>query len=465
MKIKKAIPICVVSILILALLTVFSGCTKQQQTPSTEASEVSTTETGTKGAEPEIPSVPVVEVSFGHEPYMDHTQLIIALDKGWTKDVGVKILPDPNGKVIPAENCIPVFASGEVDVISASVPLFLGGSKQMPKFKFFFGATIFQGYAIMAQPDAGYKSVQEFVLEGMAPDAALKAAVEQMRGKKFAYPAEAAVKGFIDLSLKKGGLTLKDTESVVAEDSKTTAMMIAKRADFQVGGVPSRLTLESEGFKPIITSADLAQNAKASPDSEELRAIFLDGWVASDDYIADNYDTVLRMASIGWRINQTINEKPQDVIKTHLNFLNSKAGTNLSEATGNVIYTSLCPFITFKDQAKWFDDNNAISDNNIIGSYIKMWEEKGYFKAGEVKPSDFSIASKVYADMTQYKADTDAALVKAKALISDAKSAGKDLVKATEMVTKAEFYYGIFDFLDSSRFAKAAVTWAEYEAK
>jgi hypothetical protein len=45
------------------------------------------------------------------------------------------------------------------------------------------------------------------------------------------------------------------------------------QADFQVGGVPSRIVLEREGFKPIIMSNDLASAAKPSADSEELATI------------------------------------------------------------------------------------------------------------------------------------------------------------------------------------------------
>jgi hypothetical protein len=74
-------------------------------------------------------------------------------------------------------------------------------------------------------------------------------------------------------------------------------MMISGDLDFEVGGVPAHLTLQSKGFKPIVTSADLASSAKPSADSEELLAVFHDGWGASDKWIKDHYDTVLRLLS------------------------------------------------------------------------------------------------------------------------------------------------------------------------
>jgi hypothetical protein len=85
-------------------------------------------------------------------------------------------------------------------------------------------------------------------------------------------------------------------------------MMVAGDLDFEVGGVPAHLTLQSKGFKPIITSADLASSAKPSTDSEELEAVFHDGWGALDKWIKANHETMLRISSVGWRINQFIHD-------------------------------------------------------------------------------------------------------------------------------------------------------------
>ena len=75
-------------------------------------------------------------MTFGHEPYGDHTQASIGVKMGWFNDVGINLVD--GGKVIANENTIPVFASGQVDVMSGSVPLFLGATRQLPGFKYFF---------------------------------------------------------------------------------------------------------------------------------------------------------------------------------------------------------------------------------------------------------------------------------------------------------------------------------------
>ena len=307
------------------------------------------------GKEPEIPQV---QVRYAHLPYFDHSQAIIGLKQGWFKELGITYVPNDIGIVVTAEDAPAVFASGRLDVMSSPIGLMLPAAKTLPPFKMFFYGDIFQGYAIMSQPDEHDKSFQEFLHEGKTPDEAFKLTMAQLKGKRFAFPTEAAIKGFIDIALRKGGMTLSDVDAVGAPgDPANVALMQAKRADFQVGGVPSRMTLQIAGFKPILTSGDLAAYATASADSEELRAVFHDGWIATDAWINNNYDTVLRIASVGFRINQFIHDHPDEAAAIHTPFLNSIAGTHFENSVAKVAYDSLDPFWTFDQQAGWILDD------------------------------------------------------------------------------------------------------------
>jgi ABC-type nitrate/sulfonate/bicarbonate transport system substrate-binding protein len=409
-------------------------------------------------AAPAVPEIPHVDVRFGHEPYGDHTQASIGIKQGWFDQVGINIVD--GGKVISSENAIPVFASGQVDVISASVPLFLGAVRQLPPFKGFFYGDMFQGYALMAQPDKGYKSVEEFMASGASREQAIKEAVQQMRGKRFGYPAEMAIKGFINLALQRGGLSLNDVKGVVAEDSRTAAMMISGDLDFEVGGVPAHLTLQSKGFKPIITSFDLAASAKPSADSEELRAVFHDGWVSSDKWIKDHYDAILRLSSVGWRINQFIHDHEDEAMEIHIPFLNKAAGTNFDKNTFRVVYHSLDPFLTFAQQNDWFNnDSTPMNEKYVLGSHIRSYEEKGFFKPGEFKPADFSIAAKVYNEMVAHKQAAEKQIKEGQGLVGDSTP------KAKELLDEANKQYGAFNFYDADRFSKAAIEWTQFEKK
>lgn len=406
------------------------------------------------------PTIPHANVTFGHEPYLDHTQAIIALKKNWFSDVGITIQPKPYGKIISSDNAVPVLGAGTVDVESGSAPLFLPAKPHLPPFKCFVYGDLFQGYAIMAQPSGHYKSVDELVKTGMPRAAAIHEVIQQMKGKRFAFPPEAAIKGFINLALSSGGLTLSDVKSIVADDSKTSAMMIGGQADFQVGGVPSHLTLQTKGFKPIITSFDLAVSAKPTANSPQLQAVFYDGWCALDKWINANHDTMLRMASVLFRISAFQNSHRSEALAIHVPFLNSVAGTDFSPATAIVVYTTLDPFLTFAQERRVFlDPKYPLNEQYVTGAAIKLWEDKGLFPRGSVKVGDVSIASNVYREMLslQYRALSDAAAAR-KALQG---KTGASATQARTLLTRSSFYLGTYDYLDASRFAAAALAAAQ----
>ncbi len=395
------------------------------------------------------PAIPEVTIRFAHEPYFDHTNAIIGLQQGWFEEVGITFEPDNQGIVVGGDKALSVFASGRLDVMSGSAQLLMPAVARLPKFKMFFYSDIFQGYAILAQPNGNYKSFAEFVQEGKAPDEAFGAAMAQMKGKTFAYPPEAAIKGFIDLALSKGAVSLDDMKTNVAEDSANVSLMQAGRADFQVGGVPSRLTLESAGFKPILTSADLAQYAKASADSVELRAVFHDGWLATDEWLADNHDTALRLAGVGFRINQFINDQPDAAMAIHTPFLNSVAGTDFDNSIASVVYQSLDPFVPFDGQAAWhLDKSSPLNAEYVIGSAIKLYEEQGVFKPGQFTWKDFTAADGIYQELIDYRDKADA-LIKA----LDAKGVSGP---AADLLDQAKHHFEIYNYLDAFRFAEAA---------
>ena len=394
--------------------------------------------------------IPEASVRFAQFPYFDHSQSIIGIHHGWYNEVGITLDPEPHGIVVQASEASAVMASGRVDVMSASAQLFLPAAKTLPPYKVFFYADIFQGYAVMAQPDSDAKSFQEFLAEGMSADDAFMATMGQLRGKRFAFPTEAAIKGFINLAIQKGGMTLADVDAVGApDDPANVALMQAGRADFQVGGVPSRMTLQIAGFKPILTSGDIAAYAGPSAESVELRAVFHDGWVASDEWINANYDTVLRLASVGFRINQYINDSPDMAAAIHTPFLNSVAGTSFANEVANVAYSSLDPFWTFDAQHGWIiDKENPLNAEYVIGSAIKIYEEQELFAKGEFAWDDFTIAHKVYNDLLDYKGRAEALL---------AKLDGMELSEDAAMLRdKAKQMHAAFNFLDAFRLADAA---------
>ena len=409
-------------------------------------------------AEPMIEEVTVNAVLL---PYFDHSQASIGLAKGYFKDVGITFAPDGQGMMLSsADQSVPVMAAGNHEIMSFVPQGLMPAVASLPKTLQFTIGDLFLGYALMAQPDAGYKTFTEYVAEGASAEDAFRMTVEQMRGKRFAFPAEAAIKGFIDLSLSKAGLTLEDMETTVAPDANTTRLMQAGRADFQVGGVPSRLTLEVAGFLPILTSGDLAGNAAPSADSEELRAVVYGGWHATEEWINDNRDIALRLASVSFRINQLINDDPVAALEIHVPFLNSAAGTTFDVDTGRVVYSSLDPFLTFEMQKDIFDNpDNSLSVEYVVGSAVNLHEELGTWAEGEYTWEDFVVAHDIYHEMEALKAETESTIAEVKAALEGLDDEKRGMVE--QWVAKAEEHYGYFNYLDSAAFAKHALALAD----
>lgn len=419
------------------LAVVTSGCSAQANPPRQ----------ANKGG------IPQVTVRFGNEPYFDHSQASIGVHEGFFKDVGITLAPAPNGATVNSGDVTSIFASNTYDVLSGSAQILLPAAGTLPPFKIFSLADLFQGYSIMAQPDAGYKSVAEFQKSGLSHGDAVAAAVRQLKGKRFAYPPDAAIKGFINQALSSGGLTVGDTQSNVTDESQTVQAMRSKAADFQVGGVPSHLTLQSDGFKSIVTSGDIAKAAKPSVDSAALTAVFNDGWIATDDWLKSNHDTALRMASVSLRINQMIHDSPDKALAIQLPFVNSIAGTKFDAKTGQVAYDTLDPFLTFKDLNATFNDAaSPLNEKYVLGAAIKQAEGNGALPKGKYSASSFSVAAKIYNELVSLKAKSEADIATVQKAIDTGKAT--DVAAAKAAVKQASTYDNEFDFLDGSRAAE-----------
>lgn len=420
----------IASILSMILVLSLIGCGSKGQEGSKELVE-----------ETEIPKV---TVKMGLAPYADHTDSSIAIEKGWFKDVGINL----DWSVAEPDKFIGMLSAGTVDILTGCESNFIPALDKL-ETKAFVLNDAFMGYAIMAQPDSKAKSYSEFVEEGMTPDEAIKETMQQLNGKKFAYPSESGIKGFIDMCFKKGEMSTEDVENLVQEDTNSVVLMLNKEADFQTGGVPSRTTLESKGFKPILTSMDLVNTVEASADSEELRSIVHGSWNCTKEFADKNHDTLLRMASVKFRVNQFIKDNPDEASQIHAGFLNKIAGTEMTTDEIKVSYNTLSPFYTFDEQYSWFyDENDPLYWSYISDSLIKMYEEEGVLKEGEHQASDFMMAQDIYAELLEYKATAEENL-------TQLKNAEGDALKLRD---EAQKQFDNFNYLDAARLSEAALS-------
>lgn len=243
-------------------------------------------------------------------------------------------------------------------------------------------------------------------------------------------------------------MTLDDVENEVIDDSNGVALMLAGRADFKVGGVPAAATLSSKGFVPILSAKDIVETAEPTADSKEVRSILHNGWTATEKWAEENHDTVLRLASVCYRLNEYVNDNPEDAAKIHVNYVNQLAGTEFTEEEVQGLYKTSIPLYSWDMQEPWFEDKeDPLYWEYEIGSTIKMYEEEGLFKSGEYSPSDIVSAGRIFAELKELRAQADKNLEK----LDGAEGT------ALELKEKAEHQYSIFNYLDAKNFSEQAL--------
>jgi hypothetical protein len=95
----------------------------------------------------------------------------------------------------------------------------------------------------------------------------------------------------------------------------------------------------------------------------------------------------------------------------------------------------------------------------VVGSHIRGFEQKGFFKPDEFKVEAFSIPAKVYNEMVAHKKAAENQIKEAQGLVGDTTP------KAKELLEEASKQYSAFDFYDADRFSSAAIEWARFEKK
>jgi hypothetical protein len=183
-------------------------------------------------------------------------------------------------------------------------------------------------------------------------------------------------------------------------------------------------------------------------DSPLESLVFNNGWAATADYINENQTTMLRFASVVYRIFAEL-EKDPSLYGVYAPYLNSVAGTSLDADGVRRTVENLDPFVPFEQQTKYFvDEKSPEYYGNSMGALIKALEKSGTIPTG-ITPDEVLWAAPMWHEMMGYKTKTDA-------LFEQAKTA--DLSPEQQaLLDEARRYYDWYDFLDAYRLASAAL--------
>jgi ABC-type nitrate/sulfonate/bicarbonate transport system substrate-binding protein len=391
--------------------------------------------------------IPQVSVKFGMRPYADNTFYVIGIEKGWFKDVGITIEPAPYGLKTTENQWVSILLNEQVDINSATCSIMLPSYKTTDQLKCAGFAVTFFGSVMLANPKLGLKTVRDYAKGGATFEEALRSALEPLVGQTVYVPAAVSEKEFNEVPFKLAGLDLP--AYVTMDDAQMLLLAKSGRLDFMhPGGAPIAQTLLDAGWTPVYDTGQLLEFGPGGVDSPLESLVFNNGWGSTADYINSHQTTMMRFASVAFRIFDELKEDPS-LYGVYAPYLNSVAGTSLDADGVRRTVENLDPFVPFEEQTKYFVDKASPEYyGNSMGALIKALETSGTIPSG-ITPDDVVWAATMYHEMLDYKNKADVLFEQAKsAQVADDKQ---------QLLDRARQHYDWYNFLDAYRLATAAL--------
>ncbi|NMC80429.1 MAG: ABC transporter substrate-binding protein, partial [Chloroflexi bacterium] len=208
-------------------------------------------------------------------------------------------------------------AAGEIDVAINNISSVIATHENWPEFVYYYGFNIFDaGAALMGKPE--FKSVEEFKADGMSDEEAVKAAVEQMKGKTVVTTGNTDMEqAVLGVAYRNGLDYTKDFQVVDMDPDEGLAAFLSGTGDFYLGGIPQRTRATKEGYKPIVVGAQLAPPP-------------LNGIVTTKEYAANNQETLLKLIKVWFKIVNYVEENTEEAGGKVIKTLNEQTGANMT---------------------------------------------------------------------------------------------------------------------------------------
>jgi hypothetical protein len=323
---------------------------------------------------------------------------------------------------------------------------------KLPDIKPFLVYSYWAGNTILTAPDSGFKTVDDFLAEGLPWEDAAKAAMAQLQGQEIVVPPNPSTYPWMNLAYGFAGLTMDDSQIVALEDPKAVQLAVSGRIQFAApGGAVQIYQLQNQaGWRPLMSTGQMLANVPAGPGSQINNVLNYDLMITTQSYIDENRDTVLRLCSAMYRtIDYMFGPEQEKALSEYAPFINTHAGSSLDAASIKFIFEVLDPFFTFSQQEQvWNDPNYPLYYRNIY-----EYQLAEYRKAGTIADQDYDLdsffqARGIYMQMKEQKAKADQLMAAFK---------GQSLSEERQsLVALAEQHYGWYNFLDAVRYLEAA---------
>lgn len=392
-----------------------------------------------------LAGLPTAEITMAWVPVWDDTFWLLAADLGYFEDAGLNWKGHRTFAFVMPQ--FQAYEAGELNVLGSNIfsaPTLFAEFTDLG----YIGVTdIWFGFAFLARPDSGIKSYDEFIEEGMPQTDALKATLEQFRGKTIVTQLGSDQDPIVSAAFERAGLCLgqllsdcTDVNWIDIPFPEGAGAFIRGEGDIYSGDIPGRFRVEEEGAEVIISGLNLGEEARMP--------LGLIATKKMPDEIA------LKLLGVMYRTYDTMRSDPEMSFQVMADYLSQETGADFDAEFGKWVATDISPWLPYEEAAIYFEPGGEYNFDNALGESIRYWEGVGKLKPGEVTVSSMSDATRLYREYGELKAQTEQAIAAVEAAIGGKES---EFAAASRLLAEAKTRYEQRDYVDSAILAAAAL--------
>ena len=398
------------------------------------------------------PTIPNATVRLATVAFTNEAWPIIGIRSGFFQDVGIEIQP-PDSKVILLQQTVPQLQNNEIDITTMYLGLLIPTLDKITNIKPFQVYSYWQGNAILTPADSPYKTVDDFVEEGMEFEDAARATIEQLRGKQVSVPPQITTRPWMELVYGYADMELEDSELLIIEDQKAVQLGLSGRLDFAApaGAVQIYQLQFQADWRPVISTAQILKYTPGGTGTNINSVLGYDVFAATQEYLDANHDTVLRFCSAVYRtLDYMFGPEQEAALALEMPFINANAGSDLDVPAIKYIFEEVDPFFEWEKQADiWEDTSNPLHFNNIYTYQVNQFVESGALPDQDYNLDEFFQAKSLWQEMRDLQLKADELMQQAETeQLSDDRAA---------LVQTAKDWYSKFNFFDAVRFLEAGL--------
>jgi ABC-type nitrate/sulfonate/bicarbonate transport system substrate-binding protein len=309
----------------------------EDDTTAEEPSEQEAAEEEPAAEEPAEDEVAVVRV--GMTPFFEYHFFTVADELGWDDELGLDLQFTWLTQSGPA---IQAVANGSIDTANTCIVCNFPFYESVPNLMNFITTDQFKGFVVIGRKGE-VTTYDEFLEDLGDPEEAKLATIEQFRGATWPI-YRANYDPLLSATLSQAGMTLDDVEIInFPDDEKSALAMIGGTGDFYMGGLPAEINLLTNYPDDFVLVGG----------SEILgpAGLWYSNIAATEEWLAANEDTALKLMAMNYRYNRYILEKRDAVLPFIRDAMNEHSGTDLTVEELEVIFDNFVGPRTYQQEA------------------------------------------------------------------------------------------------------------------